>query len=91
MFEETGMTVSNLKYLGLVREWQGEYTFVHFVFLCRKFSGQPEVKEPHKCDGWQWFPTSNLKKVMLSHKAGINLYLKKLPIIELNTSRLNKI
>jgi len=54
--EETGITIKNLRY--------GPYTndifsddgkhYVTLFILADYESGEPTVKEPHKCEKWQW-------------------------------------
>ncbi len=56
VFEETGLRIKNLRY--------GPYTndiftaenqhYVTLFVIADYDSGQPEVKEPHKCEKWEW-------------------------------------
>ena len=56
VFEETGLRIKNLRY--------GPYTndifraekkhYVTLFVLADHASGIPEIKEPHKCEKWQW-------------------------------------
>ncbi|MDO8451278.1 MAG: NUDIX domain-containing protein [bacterium] len=74
LFEETGLRVDAVKYLGVVREYQEGYSFVHFIFLSSGNIGKPEVTEPEKCEGWEWFhPHQIPKEILPGHRAGIRL------------------
>lgn len=63
--EETGLRCDNLEYVGIVKENQGGYDFIHFVFKCEEFEGEPKNVEPEKCEGWEWFDSNNLPAPML--------------------------
>ncbi len=77
LLEETGLEASQLRYLGVVRELQEGYNFIHFAFVCEKYIGIPEVKEPNKCESWKWYPLNNLPEdIILGHQAVLELYLK---------------
>lgn len=72
--EETGVFAQNLEYLSVVKEWQADNDsdFVHFVFLCKKWSREIQVLEPNKCEGWHWFSLNDLPKDILDgHLAAI--------------------
>lgn len=76
IFEETGMKVDNLEYLGVIRDLQDGYTFTHFAFLCKTEECEPKLTEPEKCEGWEWFETDNIpEKILDSHKAAIDIFL----------------
>lgn len=75
--EETNLKVINLYYLGVVRELQKTYNFLHFVFLCESYSGNIMNAEPEKCEGWEWISIDKLPvKMLAGHKAAINLFKK---------------
>lgn len=38
-------------------------------------SGEPELKEPHKCDGWAWYDIDNLPEPLIP---GDKVYLEAL-------------
>lgn len=72
LFEETGVIARQLQYVGCVRDWQGEFDFFHFVFVCSDYSNTPQLKEPEKGEGWSWYPTHQLPfPVLPGHAAGI--------------------
>jgi 8-oxo-dGTP diphosphatase len=58
IFEETGITISNLRngpYTNDIFENEGKHYVTLFV-LADYASGEPRVKEPDKCEEWQWHP-----------------------------------
>ena len=62
VFEEVGIQVSSLK--------QGPFTndifeveqkhYITFYVIAEYESGNVELKEPEKCEGWVWFDWNNL-------------------------------
>lgn len=63
--EETGITPVRLEYIGVIREFQATYNFIHFGFLCPEWKGTIENKEPEKCNRWQWFAPDSLSGLVL--------------------------
>lgn len=75
LFEETKVTSDNLKSICTIREWQGTYDFIHFVFACKKYKGKITLTEPDKCESWLWFSSKELpNNILLGHKMAIELY-----------------
>lgn len=59
--EETGMEIQSVRFNRLMN--LKAYAPKHYVdigLLADWKSGEPKVLEPHKCEGWQWFPIDNL-------------------------------
>lgn len=75
--EETGIKDLNFTFVGVVRENQGTYDFIHFVFSAQISNQEPMLCEPDKCEGWEWIDiASDLIHVLAGHKAGIEMYKK---------------
>ena len=58
IFEETGIAIKNLRYgpyTNDIFEKEGRHYVTLFV-LADYASGDPRVKEPDKCEEWQWYP-----------------------------------
>ncbi|MBO0797908.1 MAG: NUDIX domain-containing protein [Blastocatellia bacterium] len=62
--EETGLEIADLRLLSV-----GNYVFKrddserHYVdvdFVCEAPSGDPQLKEPEKCHGWDWYDIEDL-------------------------------
>lgn len=87
LLEEVGVVPVQFQFLGLVKEWQKERFFLHFVFLCTKWSGQIANVEPEKSEDWEWFSLEDLPpNILRGHTSGIamaSLPLNKLQLIEL--------
>lgn len=82
--EETGIKVDTPKYLGIIRENQDGYDFIHFVFTAQVGDAQPVLAEPNKCEGWKWFAHNKaLPKVLPGHLAAINLFTNKKIIVDI--------
>ncbi len=76
--EETGLQAKELTYVGVVREKQEGYSFIHFAFVCKTYQGTLEMKEPEKCEKWEWFSFNSLpENILPGHKAAIEMFLTK--------------
>lgn len=76
--EETGIKLDNLKYIGVVRENQGGYDFIHFVYVAQNVSQDPQLCEPEKCEGWEWVDLDSVdESVLPGHLAAIQLFKTK--------------
>lgn len=74
--EEVGIEVQQLEYVGVIREFQKDFDFVHFAFLCNEYQEEIKNMEPDKCEKWDWYPLSSLpENMMKGHKAAIEMYL----------------
>ncbi len=83
LLEETGLQANSLQYLGVVRELQDGYTFIHFVYTCTDYNGEPKVIEPEKCESWNWYSLNELPSNILDgHKAAIDLHNETFPSIK---------
>ncbi len=73
--EETEINGLDFSFIGVVRENQGKYDFIHFVFSAQVTNQEPMLCEPDKCEGWEWIDiASDLTQVLPGHKAGIEMY-----------------
>ncbi|MGD2169567.1 MAG: NUDIX hydrolase [Chlamydiota bacterium] len=68
LIEETGLKALSLHegpwVENIMTESQKHYITV-FVFI-DEFTGEPELLEPNKCEGWQWFSWDDLPKPLFS-------------------------
>jgi len=75
VLEETGLTIINTEYVGVVRELQETYNFIHFGMTTTSFSGTLGNPEPHKCKGWEWYNLDNIpEKILPGHKALLDIF-----------------
>lgn len=78
LWEEVGITAQQLEYLGVVREWQKTYSFIHFGFVVSAYSGEITNKEKDKCKGWKWYSLDQLpEKIIEGHKGILELYIQR--------------
>lgn len=76
--EETSLTSKKIEYLGVIKDWQDGYTFVHFAYLCTDWAGQVEVVEKDKCQNWDWYDLDKLPEdILRGHQAAIDLLRNK--------------
>ena len=59
--EETGMTIANPEVIGVsnVRHYDG----IHYTMILMRAdwaSGEPALREPDRCEGWDWFDPEQL-------------------------------
>ncbi|MBP9819919.1 NUDIX domain-containing protein, partial [Candidatus Woesebacteria bacterium] len=74
--EETGLTVVNFQYVGVVRETQEELEFIHFVYSADVGDAVPELCEADKCEGWEWHSVEDLPETTLpGHRTAAQLFL----------------
>ncbi len=59
--EETGMEISNVRFLRLMnlKAYQDKH-YVDVGLIADWKSGEPRCMEPDKCDGWQWYDLAYL-------------------------------
>jgi 8-oxo-dGTP diphosphatase len=82
LLEETGLVPEKLEFISVVRSSKPD-PYVHFLFKCIGFKGEPENKEPDKCEGWEWFDPNQLpENVFQSHKDFIPAYLNKKILVD---------
>ena len=57
LFEELGITIKNIDDIKLVHTLhrQGTVEYIDLFFWVDGWQGTPEIKEPEKCDGLEWF------------------------------------
>lgn len=68
--EEVGVTVlpDDLEFVHVQHRWStdmGGHSRVGFYFVARVYEGEPENKEPEKCDEIGYFPLGNLPHTMV--------------------------
>lgn len=81
--EETGLKALNLRMIGVVKEWQERWFFVHFGYTCSDWEGEVQTKED-TCEGWDWYARTNLPLPILpGHKAIIDLIQSTTSFVEI--------
>ncbi len=62
--EETGMKVKALKFLCMSNIIKYDKHYIDIQILTKHLSGKPEVLEPDRIEGWNWYPIKKLPKPM---------------------------
>lgn len=65
--EETGMNITNVKFLRLMN--LKDYAPKHYVdigLIADWQNGEPQILEPEKCEGWDWYDIDNLPQPLFS-------------------------
>jgi 8-oxo-dGTP diphosphatase len=61
VLEETGIEIENVRFLRLLNF--KDYAPKHYIDICLIAdwkSGEPQVLEPEKCEGWGWYDIDDL-------------------------------
>ncbi len=69
--EETGIVPKKLDLISIIDQPEtfDRSHYIHFLFHCTEFNGEPENKEPDRCEGWEWFDINYLPENMfIPHK-----------------------
>jgi len=76
IFEETGLEVTNIRFICLTNTTDPTHDhYVDIGMAAGWVSGEPELKEPHKCEGWAWYDIDNLPEPLIP---GDKVYLEAL-------------
>ena len=76
--EETGLDAVNLEYLGEIREHDVNGSFLHVAYKCNKHEGKLTLKEPDKCEKWEFHSLDNLPaNLIVEHKIAIEMAIGK--------------
>ncbi len=64
VYEETGLYIKNIRYGAYTNDiFTEEQKHYITLFVTAEYShGDCKVKEPHKCEQWEWFPWNDLPK-----------------------------
>lgn len=80
LFEETGLEALSIRPGPWVNDIIEEKHYVTLFMIVDSFVGQVEVKEPDKCEGWEWFEWHSLPLPLFSPIVSL---LKKIDIKEI--------
>jgi 8-oxo-dGTP diphosphatase len=62
--EETGLEIQDSRFICILNHVLEDKHYVTLHFASEFFVGKPELKEPHKCEGWSWYDLDNLPEPM---------------------------
>ena len=83
--EETGLEIADLKLLSIgnyvFKREDGERHYIDVDFVCEAPTGEPQLAEPEKCDGWDWYDLDDLpqplfivtRRMIESLRSGVTL------------------
>lgn len=77
--EETGMSATELKFVGLVNTPRGSRGhYLQIGFVAEHTTGEPVLREPDRCYEWQWFELDKLpEEIFDGHDRLIKIFLDK--------------
>lgn len=71
LLEETGLVIdpADVKFVHAVHlvDAPGTQPRMQMIFRIRRWEGVPEVREPDKCLGWQWYEPQNLPEPIVAY------------------------
>jgi 8-oxo-dGTP diphosphatase len=61
-YEEAGIKIAKKDLIPnkVLHRWTEDCEYMDFFFTARKWTGNPKIMEPNKCDDMSWFPVNNL-------------------------------
>ncbi|KKQ83926.1 MAG: hypothetical protein UT08_C0027G0003 [Candidatus Woesebacteria bacterium GW2011_GWB1_38_8] len=84
-WEEAGIIITNnnLKAATVLHRYSTDQEYMDFFFVAQKWTGNPSIREPNKCDDMSWFNLDNLPDNVLPHVIeAIKNYQKGIPFSE---------
>lgn len=84
LFEETGIKCQDFEIISVSWDKLRTGRWVTLGLLCKKYRGEPQVREPRKINRWEWFSLdkspkplfSPARKIIENYKAGMLYDLK---------------
>lgn len=58
--EETGLIPLSQKRVTWTNDIMGDKHYITLWVFVQEFEGTPQLLEPHKCEGWEWFDWNDL-------------------------------
>jgi 8-oxo-dGTP diphosphatase len=80
LMEETGLTAGSFEFVNLFNnKADNSRHYIQIGFIARDINGEPELKEPEYCEGWEWVALENIPNDLFPpQKANIEGALKKI-------------
>jgi 8-oxo-dGTP diphosphatase len=85
VYEETGLDIADLRLLSIgnyiFKREDGERHYIDVDFVCEASIGEPQLMEPEKCYGWDWYDLDELpqplfivtRRMIESLRSGVTL------------------
>ena len=78
LLEETGMTVDSFTFSNLYNSPSNDRHYIQIAFIANNAQGEPELKEPDRFYGWDWFSLDDLPESIIgANLPVIKAYLEK--------------
>ena len=78
LMEETGLKAEKFVFANIVnqpRDNSGHY--IQIGFMAQGVAGEPELREPDRCEAWQWFELGAFPQNLFSaHQRLVDLFLQ---------------
>jgi len=79
LMEETGLQAQSFDFSSLVNDRSGGGHYLQVGFVAKDVSGDVTLKEPDRCEAWQWFALDHLPSDLFPpHKQQIENFLRKM-------------
>jgi len=76
LMEETGMVAKDFIFKNIVNLPNNPKHYIQVGFEAVDSSGEPELKEPDRCEAWEWFELNKLpSNIFFAHTEQIKNYL----------------
>lgn len=77
LLEETGLTAESFEFTNIVNDPnEKDRHYLQIGFQAIGIKGEPENKEPDRCEEWRWFDVNALpSKIFPNHKKQIELFV----------------
>ncbi|MBP6931625.1 MAG: NUDIX domain-containing protein [Candidatus Pacebacteria bacterium] len=66
VFEECGIEIKNIKFLRLLNMKKYDKHYIDIAMTADWGSGEVTLKEPEKCEGWDWYDINNLPEPLFA-------------------------
>lgn len=82
--EETGLIARALQFDNLANDCRFDTHYIQAGFLVESVEGEPELREPDCCFGWEWIKIEDLDfdEIFFGHKNQIRNFLEKRVFID---------
>ena len=78
LLEETGLVAGELRFENLVNQPARDTHYIQIGFRAKNIVGNPELREPDRCEEWKWFSLDELPgNIFVAHIEQIQLFKEK--------------
>ncbi|MCK5490871.1 MAG: NUDIX domain-containing protein [Candidatus Pacebacteria bacterium] len=83
LIEETGLTAKDFEFSDIVNDRSASQHYIQIGFIAQGIIGKPELKEPDRCEEWEWFKFDELPQDLFPpHIKQIENFIKKLNFVD---------